>query len=135
MSYRGIENFYGSLWNFYDGLNVFDNKAYVCYKSSNYESYSGAESLVKNHEYIGTLANTNNYVQDILNYSFGFFADDVIGASNSTYITDYYYQSTGWRVARLGGDAYHGVTAGVFALSVNYDLTNGNSNISGRLAY
>jgi len=135
MSYRGIENFYGSLWNFYDGLNVFDNKAYVCYKSSNYESYSGAESLVKNHELIGTLANANNYVHDIINYSFGFFANDVTGASSSTYITDHYYQSTGWRVAKLGGNAYYGVKAGVFCLGVNSDLADDDSSVSGRLAY
>ena len=137
MSYRGIENFYGSLWNFYDGLNVFDNKAYVCYKSSNYESYAnaGAESLVKNHELIGTLANAQGYVQDIINYSFGFFANDVTGALSSTYLTDYYYQSTGWRVAELGGYANSGVKAGVFALDVYYDLTADDSYLSGRLSY
>lgn len=137
MSYRGIENFYGSVWNWHDGLNVYANKAYVCYKSSNYESYAqaGAESLVKNHELIGTLANANEYVQDIYDYGFGFFADDVSGASSSTYLTDYYYQTTGWRVAMLGGFADNGVMAGVFFLSVYSALTADGSSIGGRLAY
>jgi len=137
MSYRGIENLYGSVWNWYDGLNVYSNKAYVCYKSSNYESYAnaGAESLVKNHELIGTLANAGGYVQDIYDYGFGFFADDASGASSSTYITDYYYQAAGWRVALLGGSAEHGVLAGVFSLRVHRDLAPGSSVIGGRLAY
>ena len=137
MSYRGIENLYGSVWNWYDGLNMYSNKAYVCYKSSNYESYAnaGAESLVKNHELIGTLANASGYVQDIYDYGFGFFADDVSGGSASTYITDYYYQAAGWRVAALGGYASHGVKAGVFHLHVDSTLAHGVSTIGGRLAY
>ena len=137
MTYRGIENFFGNVWKWVDGLNSYGGKAYVCYKYSNFTSpaNAAAESSLKNYEYIGQLENSsNNYVDDILDYDFGFLATSV-GGSESTYLTDYYYQSTLWRVALLGGGADNGSKAGCFYWSLGKAASDGDVYIGGRLAY
>ena len=36
--YRGIENIFGNIWQFVDGINLKDYQAYICYDPSEYVS-------------------------------------------------------------------------------------------------
>ena len=131
MSYRGIENFYGSVWQWIDGINVDTNReVYLCYMYSNY-----ADDTSTDYEDIGTLATSNGYINNILNYSFGFFPSEYSGGQN-TYLCDYFWQAIGaWRVVRVGGRAHNGVAAGVFCFDAANASSDSDAHVGARLCF
>ena len=136
MSYRGIENWYGNIWSWVDGININGNIPYVCNNEANY-----ADDTTTNYvrlEDIGgsgiTLHNADGWQTTLEQISRGFLPSAVAGSS-STYITDYYYQNSGWRVARLGGYAAGGAKAGVFCWSLSNGSSDDSATIGGRLCY
>jgi hypothetical protein len=111
MSYRGIENFFGHVWNWVDGININDNVPYVSNNDSDF-----ADDTITNYTALGiTLANADGYQNTLEQISRGFLPAS-IGATSSTKITDYYYQAAGWRVVILGGVANYGAYAGAFCM-------------------
>ena len=109
MKYRGIENFYGNIWQFIDGLNVQNNVAYVNAKPSTYASdvFSG------DYKAVGyTNALTNGNVSKMGYDSTKPFVQLPIEVGTSTY-GDYFYRATGNRVVVLGGSWADGSDAGV----------------------
>jgi len=146
MSYRGIENWYGNVWKFIDGLNIhnFDDdggtsysRAYVANNPANY-----ADDTDTDYESAGDLVEVAGY-QKLLIDTFGLFLPSSIGSSSSTWITDYYYTYFGnltpafddWRVARVGGHAGNGSQSGAFALHATSASAIGNAGIGARLCY
>jgi hypothetical protein len=123
MSYRGIENFYGHLWKWIDGINVNDHVPYVCSNPADF-----ADDTANNYTELGTvLPNANGYQNTLEQQDRGFLPASVgAPAGASTKITDYYYQAAGWRVTKLGGYAANGASAGAFYLNVN--LSSGARN-------
>ena len=108
MTYRGIENFFGNIWKWVDGININGNVPYVSNNDVNF-----ADDTAANYTDLGiTLGAVDGYVKTLEQQARGFLPASVGGASN-TYITDYYYQAAGWRVAVLGGAADSGASAGV----------------------
>jgi len=140
MTYRGIENFFGNVWKWVDGINIGgasspadDNKVHVSNTDTDF-----ADDTWANYTDLGvTLANANGYQKFLEQQARGFLPASVGGAGvgSSTYITDYYYQDTGWRVVMLGGTAIHGATAGVAYWDAYDASSNDNAYIGGRLAY
>ena len=130
MSYQGIENFFGHIWNWVDGFNINNNIPYVCNNDTVF-----ADSTSVNYTALGvTMHNDNGWVKTLEQISRGFLPASV-GGSNVTYLCDYYWQSGAWRVARLGGDAYYGLYAGVASWSLYYSSGTRNRAIGGRLAF
>ena len=131
VSYRGVENFYGSVWQWIDGINVDTNReVYLCYMYSNY-----ADDTSTDYEDIGTLATSDGYINNILDYSFGFLPSGYSGNS-STYLCDYFYQASGaWRVVGVGGRAADGVTAGVFDFVAPNASSEDSAAIGARILY
>ena len=128
MSYRGIENWFGNVWQFVDGINIKDNKAYICTKPSSYEvdKFDGDY-----HALSYTNAAANNYAKVLgydSNYPFARFPISVVASATSTYYTDYYYQNTGNRIARVGGHFVGGTAAGAFCWVL--DVGSGGSDFS-----
>ena len=108
ISYRGIENFWGNIWSWIDGINIqADNELWINPTNQDFVS----DSFISPYIDKGTLHNANGYVSNILDTEFGLFATATSGSS-STYLTDYYYQATGNRVAHLGGYWDSGSVAG-----------------------
>jgi len=131
MSYRGIENFFGHLWKWVDGINILGNVPYVCNTDTDF-----ADDTVTNYTALGvTVHNANGYVVTLEQIARGFLCASVNGGSSSTYITDYYYQSTGWRVARLGGLASDALGAGVAAWYLISSSGYRYRNFAGRIAF
>ena len=98
-----------------DGFNINDNIPYV----SNVEA-EFADGTATNYTRLEdtsgsgvTLINANGYQTTLEQIQRGFLPS-AVGGGCSTYITDYYYRDTAWRVARLGGSASRG--AGGFLL-------------------
>lgn len=142
MSYRGIENFYGSVWQFLDGINI-----------KNVESTSKSEAWISNmdtdfadnmstnyQKLTENLPLTTGYQQTLIQSGFSLGPKTV----GSNYIDDYfwtYYDNltagfgTDWRVARLGASAISGSQAGAFTLAVHSDSALASSRVGGRLCF
>lgn len=130
LSYRGIENWFGHLWKFVDGININNNIPYVSNTNTQF-----ADDTSTNYTNLGiTLINTNGYQATLEQISRGFLPASV-GATSTTKITDYYWQNSGWRVVLLGGSAYNGADAGAFYLGANSASGIADRHVVGRLAY
>ena len=109
--YRGIENPYGNVFQWIDGVNVNDYQAWVCANANSYASNVFAHP----YEQLGYINhNANNYIQ-----AMGWDAEKpfaefpvAVQASSVQYYCDYYAQNTGQRVARVGGSWSAGAGAG-----------------------
>ena len=111
MSYRGIEDFYGNLNNWVDGINIQENVPFI-----NNNSATFADDIFTG-DYVSagiTMGAVNGWQNTLAPVGTGLFPTTV-GAASSTKITDYYYQGTGNGVVKLGGHAASGADAGAHA--------------------
>ena len=141
--YRGIENPFGHIWKWTDGINVMikpatdDNPTsdvYVCkdpskFNDSNYNGYT----------LVGQEARVEGYAKDIIFGEEGCIMPKEVGAGSSTYFCDYHYTniptSTTLRVVRFGGRANSGAYAG-FASARSDDAPSGTyADIGSRLCF
>lgn len=129
MSYRGIENFYGHLWKWLDGINTNSNRSYICNVAANL-----ADDTASNYTDIGINNKADDgYQNTLLNISRGFLPANTADADAATKITDYYYQAAGWRVASSGGSAADAVYDGAFCLILYYDSAGLSARFGARL--
>lgn len=101
MIYRGIEDIYGALWQFVDGINIKDYKAYISQNSNDY----AVDKFDGSYKALGyTNCSTTGQYQSAVGYDANNpiidFATAVGGASN-TYMTDYYWCAEGNRIAHV----------------------------------
>lgn len=130
MSYRGIENWYGHVWKWLDGINTNNNRSYICNVVANL-----ADDTSSNYTDIGiNNVASNGYQATLLQIARGFLPAS-IGATSATKITDYYWQAGGWRVARSGGSTNYGLYDGGFYLNLSYDSSSSRSYVGGRLCF
>lgn len=140
--WRGKENFWGNIWKFVYGINIWGNgkmgggQPYIC------SDFSFAESKNSgNYEPAGfTVTNANGYIS-AMGYSTAcdwlFIASECLGNS-SLPVGDYTYITVnlnGYRIARLGGHWYSGGNAGGFCWYLNNGVGVRYRGIGGRLVY
>lgn len=140
--WRGKENFWGNIWKFVYGINIWGNgkmgggQPYIC------SDFSFAESKNSgNYEPAGfTVTNANGYIS-AMGYSTAcdwlFIASECLGNS-SLPVGDYTYITVnlnGYRIARLGGSWGDGGNAGGFCWALNAGVGYRSRNIGGRLVY
>jgi hypothetical protein len=130
MTYRGIENFFGNVWKFVDGININDHVPYV----SNTDSQFADDTATNYTSLSVTLGASDGYQATLSNISRGFLPATV-GGSSSTKVPDYYNQAAGWRVAFLGGVANISANAGAFYLRALNASSYIFVNVGGRLAF
>ena len=131
--YRGVENIFGNIYQWLDGINIYNYYSYVCKDRNQYGSGKTSSPYIKlgyqdasSSGYIKTMGYDSNYpaVQRA----------SATGGSDSTYCPDYFYSSTGSRVVSVGGycgdDLYCGLW---FADCVNVSNTDGY--LGGRLLF
>ncbi|MDZ7831621.1 MAG: hypothetical protein U5L07_07700 [Desulfobacterales bacterium] len=139
MSYRGIENWYGHIWQFIDAANIHNSAAngsrlYTC---GNYENY--ADDTDTNYTLAGSLAESDGYITDVVD-AVGFWPVST-GGGSATYLCDYYYTfydsdaDSGWRVAPFGGYVYYGAPAGPFCVYSSIGSSFSISHFGGRLCF
>jgi hypothetical protein len=130
MSYRGVEQWYGHIHKWLDGINTNNRRSYVCNVAANL-----ADDTSTNYTDIGVSnVATNGYQASLLNIARGFLPASV-GADSATKLTDYYYQVTGWQVASSGGSANNADRAGAFYLYMAKDSSYSVSNFGSRLCF
>lgn len=111
--YRGIENLFSNMWQWVDGINIKDHLAYICKDHSKYVS----DKFDGDYKALGYVnGDTNGYIKNL-----GFDPDEPlvrfpveVGAGASSGTSDYYYQNTGNRVARVGGSFGDGSGGGLW---------------------
>ena len=129
--YRGIENLYGNIWQFVDGINVKDNLAYINYNPSTY----AVDTFTGDYKPLGYTNVTANGWQKELGYDANNQAIAFpisVGGSATTYMCDYYYQNTGNRIAVVGGAWGDGAVDG-FYWFLAYASDSTNSSFGSRL--
>ena len=131
--WRGIEDPFGNLYEWVDGVLINDNKGYICNKPSLFASSLTAD--YKPLSYIN--ANADGYPFEMgydENYPEAQFPI-AVGAGSSTGYADYYYRNPGLRGAFFGGLATAGALAGLFS----WDLRDAPSlafwHLGGRLLF
>ena len=101
--YRGIEDLYGNVWQFFDGINIKDYQAYINYTPSTYAS----DVFDGDYQKLGYVdSSTSGSYITALGYDpkhplVGLPTD--VNGSSSTYMTDYYWTNSGNRIALVGG--------------------------------
>lgn len=100
--YRGIEDIFGNINQWVDGININNYINYVCYNPSEYvnDVYSG------NYKQVGyTNSNSDGYVTKLGYDSYHPLISMPIAASggSSTYMCDYYTKGSTNRLVRVGG--------------------------------
>lgn len=123
--YRGLENIFGNVWQFVDGINIKNYVAYVCYNPENYadNKFDGDYKAVG---YIN--ANKGGWGKTLghdANHPLVTLTTDV-GGSSSNYLSDYYYNNPGNRVVCVGGAWTYDAIAGLWCwyCSVNSSSTH-----------
>jgi len=130
VSYRWIENPWGHIWKFVDGININHHVPYVC----NDDAYF-ADDTSTNYTSLGvTLSVGSGYQKTLVQTARGFLPASV-GGSSSTYITDYYWRDTGWRVVWLGGRARYGEFSGIACWCMNDLSSKLHRFVGSRIAY
>jgi len=137
MSYRGVENFYGSLRQFVDGFIIDDNGYYYEDDITNFnDTASGYTQISKD---LSGDPYGDGY-QDDLEYLTGFefaFVGNSTGGTDSTYITDYLYEHDDGEtnIAVFGGYWGDGLRAGAFYWFLFYEAAYSGSSFGARLLY
>lgn len=131
--YRGIENPYGSIYQFVDGININDNQTWVCNDAREYTS-NLFTSPYKQLGYIN--ANENGYVKalglDEINPTVKLPIDATAGNSGA-YYGDYYYQNSGPRIARVGGRWSYGSYVGLSYWTLSSSSSTASVSLGARL--
>ena len=101
--YRGIEDLYGNIWQFFDGINIKNYQAYINYNPSSYAS----DVFDGDYQKLGYVnSSTSGSYITALGYDpkhpLVGLPTDVNGSSNS-YMTDYYWTANENRIALVGG--------------------------------
>ena len=140
--WRGKENFWGNIWKFVYGINIWGNgkmgggQPYIC------SDFSFAESKNSgNYEPAGfTVTNANGYIS-AMGYSTAcdwlFIASECLGNS-SLPVGDYTYITVnlnGYRIALLGSYWNGGGNAGGFYWYLDNGVGHRYRNVGGRLVY
>lgn len=140
--YRGVENFWGNIWKFAYGVNIWGNgkmaggMPYICSdfnyaEGKNTDNYEGAGfTVTKANGYISAMGYSTKY--DWL-----FMASECLGNSSLpvgdyTYITE---NLNGYRIARLGGRWDGGSGAGGFYWNLDGGVGLRYRSVGGRLVY
>jgi len=130
MTYRGIENWYGHVWKWVDGFNINSNVPYFSNTDTDF-----ADDTATNYDVPSvTLHNADGYVSKLEQIAHGFLAATG-GGSATTFLTDYYYQASAWRVAALGGHAAFGAPAGGFAWALHDASSDLSAHVGGRVSF
>lgn len=133
VNWRGIENLWGNINDWIDGLNINNRVPYFC------NSYTFSDNISTGYTQISFSLPSSNYIT-----AFGYDStnDWVLLPSESSStanptgpIGDYVYSNPGWCIAPLGGiwgsDSY----AGVFYWNCGYDSSRAVAAVGARIMF
>lgn len=144
--YRGVENPFGHIWKWTDGINVCISpneenggnglsKVFICkdpakFTDSNYEGYS----------HVGNETRAEGYVKKIIFGEMGEIMPEKVGGGSSLFHCDYHYtniptSSEALRGLLFGGSAHSGATAGFVCASSSNAPSHAAAGFGSRLCF
>ena len=141
--YRGIENPFGHLWKWTDGINVMikpdtdtnpTSDVYTCkdqskFNDSNYDGYIC----------VGQESRNGGYVKDIIFGEYGSIMPKEVGGGSTSYLCDYHStdipSSTTLRGVLLGGSADAGSASGLAYANSSYAPSPASTSVGSRLCF
>jgi len=139
--YRGIENPFGHIWKWTDGVlidiisgDTGTSKLYTTTNPTNFSSSSFADYVNK-----GNISRNIGYIKKIL---FGIYGDilpiNTVGAGSTTFYCDYFYTdttTTSLKGVFFGGYAVDGSYAGLVYALTSYAPSTANTVVGSRLCF
>lgn len=130
VQYRHIENPYGNVHTFVDGILINEHEVFLCTDPQ----YYGNE-ITENYLSTGiTTPDNNGYPKDLIfsdSYSWALIPSE-LGGSTSTYLCDYYYQNSGLRILLVGGSWSGGDRAGFWCFYASQAASLSDWSVGGR---
>lgn len=133
VQYRGIENPWGNVSEFIDGINILTQVAYICTEPESY-----ADDTTDNYKSSGFTTPDSGFIKE-LGFSSGFpwalLPDTTGGGSSTTYIPDFVYSSLGEKVLNVGGHRTSEQEAGLFFFHAGVASSGRSDKIGARLQF
>ena len=143
--YRGVENPFGHIWKWTDGINVRispteanggDNlsKVFVCEDPSklNDTNYNG-------YKHVGNEARTDGFVKEIIFGEEGEIMPSLVGGGSTQFFCDYHYTNIptteALRGVLFGGAAHVGASGGLAYANSSYAPSASYTNFGSRLCF
>lgn len=131
VKFLGIEDFYGNLYQWVDGLYC-DSSYHI---KTDYNNFTGTDgNSFRYSQPSGTSSNIGSYMSKIQGTNNTGFVIKSSGGSSTTYYTDYASLSSGC-FSTFGGIWSDRTDAGAFQLFVVFATSNSNSNLGCRVVY
>lgn len=133
--YRGIENPWGNIQIWCDGISFSSEKVYVCADPSSYSAGKTTEP----YKYYGNRESRPHYVKIVGPLKEGSLIQydrwikEFVDASNSTYFSDYAW--TEGTILNCGGYLNYGANAGLWCWDGGSSVSYSHFSIGGRLCY
>lgn len=134
ISYRGKENPFGNIWKWSDGLNYNGTTKHAYWADHGFADDTDTSPY---NDCGFALAGANGYVSAFgwsEDCDFAFLPTEVLGDSSKP-VGDYHYQSTGWRVATLGGGWRTGLYCGLCCWTLDDTASSRGRTVGSRLVY
>ena len=132
--YRGIEDPWGNVRQWCDGVNKNDNVYWICNDPSKY-----ADDTSTGYTQLSFECSGGGYIKeeglDKGNNSHIMLPSNVTGGSETTYYCDYGYNSSGWRVFSFGGHWADGSDDGLFYSHLGAGSSTSSTIFGSRLLY
>lgn len=133
-TYRGIENLWGNIYKWVDGINFQEGNVYISddiatYQSDKFDgSYKLSGTKIQDNGYVKTMTPCQTDNKQI------FIPTNASGSKYSYYYDNSYYNS-GNRVLNVGGDWTIGSSAGLWNWCADRDSSYSGGRIGCRLCY
>lgn len=132
MKWRGIENWWGNVWKWVDGLNVNAYAYYYCLNPDNF-----ADDTTDHYTAAGFSVGSAGYIKEV-----GYSADHpwlivptTTGGSETTYFCDGVYSWAEWRAASFGGNYSYKTGCGPASWNLQDNSAHVYQSIGCRLVY
>ncbi|MFR9541399.1 MAG: hypothetical protein SNH27_05045 [Rikenellaceae bacterium] len=149
--YRGLENPFGHIWqwtdgilvdvrtDYYDGNYAGQNRVFVAQDPANFASHSTLADTYEGYEFRGLQARTtSSYIKEIIFGEYGDMMGEVVGGSSTTFFCDYNntsVTSSSMRGVPFGGYASNGSSAGFAFSSSLYAPSSARTGFGSRLCF
>ena len=132
VNWRGIENFWGNVFNWIDGLNINNRVLYVC------DTFTFVDDTSTGYTQIAFTLPASSLISALgydTNNDWIMLPSEAINATVDSTIGDYVDSGSGWRVARVGGSYGHGSNAGALCWYCNNGPSYAGGIIGARVMY